>query len=126
MVVNGDVYSDYPLRALVERARRLPSGTLAHLVMVENPDHNPRGDFALVTGRVLNAEQGRSTFSGLSVHTPAFFQGCQAGHFPLLPLWRAAADRGELSGELYGGRWSDVGTPERLADLERVLLTSAA
>ena len=123
VVVNGDVYSDYPLAQLVARARSLPAGTLAHLVLVANPDHNPRGDFALVDGRVLNSETGRSTFSGLSVHRREFFAGCSPGHFPLLPLWRAAADRRELAGELYAGRWSDVGTPERLAQLEAALRT---
>lgn len=123
VVVNGDVFSDFPLARLVQHAHALPAGTLAHLVLVPNPDHNPLGDFALVDGRVLNSatQAGRSTFSGLSVHRPEFFAGCSPGHFPLLPLWRAAADRRELSGELYAGRWSDVGTPERLAQLESTL-----
>ncbi len=125
VVVNGDVYSDYPLARLVERARALPQDINAHLIMVPNPPHNPRGDFALVEGCVLNStngdERGRSTFSGLSVHRPDFFAGCTPGHFPLLPLWRAAADRRELTGELWDGKWSDVGTPERLAELEHSL-----
>jgi MurNAc alpha-1-phosphate uridylyltransferase len=121
VVVNGDVWSDFPLDRLVARAQALPAGTLAHLVMVANPAHNPDGDFALVEGRVVNTESGRSTFSGLSVHCPEFFAGCAPGHFPLLPLWRAKADRGELAGELWQGKWSDVGTPERLAALEQAL-----
>ena len=121
MVLNGDVYSDFPLARLAQRARGLQAGTLAHLVLVPNPEHNPRGDFALGGGRLDNHEQGRFTFSGLSVHTAEFFHGCSAGHFPLLPLWRRSAGLGHLSGELYEGRWSDVGTPQRLADLERVL-----
>ena len=121
MVLNGDVWTDYPLAQLVRRARQLDAGLLAHLVLVPNPAHNPRGDFALTGGRLGNAEQERHTFSGLSVHRPEFFAGCQPGHFPLLPLWRAAADRRVLGGELYDGGWSDVGTPQRLADLERRL-----
>ena len=121
VVVNGDVWSDYPLAALVARARALPADVLAHLVLVPNPAHNPQGDFALDDGRIANREGGRHTFSGLSVHRPEFFAGCQPGHFPLLPLWRAAADAGRMTGEIHRGAWSDVGTPERLAELERLL-----
>lgn len=121
VVVNGDVYADYPWPRLVERARNLQAGDLAHLVLVPNPAHNPRGDFVLDDGRIGNREEGRYTFSGLSVHRPEFFEGCTGGHFPLLPLWRRAADLKHLSGEVYDGRWSDVGTPGRLADLEQAL-----
>ena len=121
LVVNGDVYADFPLARLAQRARSLPAGTLAHLVLVPNPEHNPRGDFALENGRLDNHEQGRHTFSGLSVHHPEFFHGCTPGHFPLLPLWRRSAGLGHLSGEVYEGIWSDVGTPERLAALEQRL-----
>jgi N-acetyl-alpha-D-muramate 1-phosphate uridylyltransferase len=124
LVVNGDVYSDFPLATLAQRARELPADVHAHLVLVPNPPHNPRGDFALVDGRVGNAEAGRHTFSGLSVHRPEFFAGCSPGHFPLLPLWRAAAAAGRMTGEVHAGAWSDVGTPERLADLERALAPS--
>jgi MurNAc alpha-1-phosphate uridylyltransferase len=121
IVVNGDVYADYPWRQLVDRARTLPRDDLAHLVLVPNPAHNPNGDFVLEHGRIGNADRPRHTFSGLSVHRPEFFKGCSPGHFPLLPLWRRAAERNHLGGELYDGRWSDVGTPQRLADLERAL-----
>jgi MurNAc alpha-1-phosphate uridylyltransferase len=121
VVVNGDVYADYPWQRLVERAHTLPPADLAHLVLVPNPAHNPQGDFVLAQGRVGNADAPRLTFSGLSVHRPEFFEGCAPGHFPLLPLWRRAAAAGRLSGELYPGRWSDVGTPERLGELERAL-----
>ena len=121
LVVNGDVYTDFPLEALARRARALEPDVHAHLVLVPNPGHNPRGDFALDQGRVGNRESGRHTFSGLSVHRPEFFAGCQPGHFPLLPLWRAAADAGRMTGEVYAGAWSDVGTPQRLAELEQLL-----
>lgn len=121
VVCNADVYSDFPVARLVEKARTLPPWARAHLVVVRNPPYYPAGDFALVDGRISNATEGRYTFTGLSVHTPEFFAGCTPGHFPMLPLWRAAADRGEVAGEVHEGQWSDVGTPERLAELERSL-----
>lgn len=121
IVVNGDVYADFPWPRLLEAARKLPATDLAHLVMVPNPAHNPKGDFALENGRISNAETGRLTFSGLSVHRPEFFAGCSGGHFPLLPLWRDYAAHGRLGGEIFTGLWSDVGTGERLAQLERCL-----
>lgn len=125
LVVNGDVYSDFPLGGLVRRARSLDPGVDAHLVLVPNPAHNPRGDFALESGRITNRETQRHTFSGLSVHRPEFFAGCSPGHFPLLPLWRKEAEVGRLTGEVHGGAWSDVGTPQRLAELEGMLKQSA-
>jgi len=121
VVVNGDVWTDYPLERLVQRAATLEPQVHAHLVLVRNPSHNPAGDFVLDGGRIDNGTAGRHTFSGLSVHRPQLFAGCKPGHFPLLPLWRAAADAGRVSGELYEGLWSDVGTPERLEQLERAL-----
>ena len=125
VVVNGDVWTDYPLGRLVQRAATLADDALAHLVLVRNPPHNPKGDFVLENGRVGNAEAGRHTFSGLSVHRPELFEGCSPGHFPLLPLWRRAAERGALGGEVYDGAWSDVGTPERLDQLEQRLRAGA-
>lgn len=121
IVVNGDVFVDYPWPRLLERARALPARDLAHLVLVPNPAHNPAGDFALKDGRISNAESPRLTFSGLSIHRPKFFAGCSPGHFPLLPLWRGAAQKGSLTGEIHSGLWSDVGTRERLADLQQRL-----
>lgn len=126
IVVNGDVYADYPWPALVARARQLPAGDLAHLVLVPNPAHNPGGDFVLEQGRLGNGPAPRLTFSGISVHRPEFFEGCAPGHFPLLPLWRRYAGEGRLGGERYAGRWSDVGTPQRLAELEQALGAAAS
>jgi MurNAc alpha-1-phosphate uridylyltransferase len=121
IVLNGDIYVDYPWPKLVQQVHRLPPEALAHLVLVPNPEHNPRGDFALEVDRISNAEAERYTFSGISVHRPEFFEGCTAGHFPLLPLWRKAAEQRRMTGEVYRGLWSDVGTRERLAKLERRL-----
>lgn len=126
VLINADVYSDYPLAALVERARELPADVLAHLVLVPNPAHHPMGDFGLSGDRVNNLHGRRHTFSGLSVQRPELLKDCQPGRFPMLPHWRAAADAGRLAGELYRGLWSDVGTPQRLADLERGLTSPAA
>lgn len=121
LLLNGDVFCDYALPALVRRAATLPANDLAHLVLVPNPAHNPRGDFGLAGGRVIPACAENWTFSGLSVLRPALFEGCRDGAFPLAPLLRDAAIRGQVSGEVHAGLWSDVGTPERLAALETQL-----
>lgn len=117
LLINGDIFSDYPCAALLQRAEHLPLVDLAHLVLVPNPLHNPRGDFALEAGRVIEPASPQFTFSGLSVLHPALFEGCQPGAFGLAPLLRAAAKEGRVSAEVFHGLWSDVGTPERLAAL---------
>lgn len=117
MVVNGDVYTDYPFARLLARAPQLAvDGVLAHLVLVANPEHNPKGDFALdADGRVRDAPG--LTFSGIGVYHPALFADTPA-HAPakLAPLLRAAMARGQVSGECWDGQWLDVGTPARLDD----------
>lgn len=116
VVVNGDVWSDYPFRRLPET---IPGQ--AHLVLVDNPEHHPDGDFHLEAGRVELEGSPRYTFSGISVLAPALFQGCVPGPFPLAPLLRRAMAQGLVSGEYYPGQWWDVGTPERLQALDRQL-----
>jgi len=111
-LVNADVYCEYPFAP-----RPLAAGSMAHLVLVPNPPQHPDGDFALVAGRVTNSTVSRLTYSGLAIIAPRLLAGCQPGRFPLAPLLRAAADRGEVTGELFNGAWSDVGTPQRLAQL---------
>ncbi len=111
-LVNGDVFCEYPFAP-----RPLAGGALAHLVLVPNPPQHAGGDFALVAGRVTNATVGRLTYSGLAIIDPRLLAGCKPGRFPLAPLLRVAADRGEVTGELFAGLWSDVGTPGRLAQL---------
>ncbi|SFF38878.1 Nucleotidyl transferase [Fontimonas thermophila] len=113
IVINGDVYCDYPLRQLVERAQNLPPNDLAHLLLVPNPAHHPNGDFALDGARVRDAGMPRHTFSGISVLRPDLFEGCRDGAFPLAPLLRKAIRADRVGGELYTGLWSDVGTIER-------------
>ena len=116
-VVNGDLYTDYPL----ERLPREPAG-LAHLVLVDNPAHHPGGDFHLRDARVAADGDGpRLTFAGLGCYRPDLFSGCRPGVFPLAPLLRAAMAQGQVTGEHYPGRWCDVGTPGRLERLDRAL-----
>lgn len=114
LVVNGDIWTDYPFSRL---SRRL--NALAHLVLVDNPPQHPQGDFCLARGRVETEGKPRLTFSGIGVYSPALFEGCPSGRFPLAPLLRAAMADGGVTGEHYRGLWSDVGTPERLAALQR-------
>jgi len=112
LAVNADVYTDMPLPAPA-----LADGDLGHLVLVPTPAHKPHGDFGLDGGRVRNGPDAPLTFSGIAVYRPAMFAGCQPGRFPLAPLLRDAANADRLSGEHYAGLWTDVGTPDRLSEL---------
>jgi len=86
-------------------------------VLVPTPADKPSGDFELVEGRIGNGEDPDLTFSGVAVYRPEFFAGCVAGRFSVVPMLRAAADAGQLCGSLYAGFWRDVGTPDRLKEL---------
>ena len=123
LVVNGDIFTDYPFAAL-----RRPLAGLAHLVLVDNPAHHRAGDFCLEQERVHDARADQPcldrpclTYSGIAVLSPRLFDGCQPGAFKLAPLLRRAMAAGQASGERYAGRWVDVGTHERLAEVERLL-----
>lgn len=113
LVINGDVWCDYPCLP-----RALASDTLAHLVLVPNPLHHPNGDFALNGSQVLSEGTPRYTFSGIGYYHPALFSGLEYGKRPLAPLLRSAMQHGQVSGELFHGDWRDIGTPERLAELD--------
>jgi MurNAc alpha-1-phosphate uridylyltransferase len=116
-VVNADIWTDFPFA----RLPRDLSDRLGHLVLVPNPEHNPKGDFSLIETRVANDGLNRWTFSGISVLSPRLFDGCRPGTYPLAPLLRSAADKGEISGELYEGAWMDIGTPASLEALRQRL-----
>lgn len=116
IVVNGDVWTDYPFHRLPAR----PAG-LAHLVLVDNPEANPEGDFVLEGTHVRDGHGPRLTFSGIGVYHPALFDETPAGAFPLAPLLRRAMVAMAVTGEHYSGRWVDVGTPERLQALDAEL-----
>ena len=111
-LVNGDVFCAYRFTR-----RGLAPDVLAHLVMVPNPTHHPAGDFALTAGWITEVPGDRLTFSGISIIHPQLLAHCAPGRFPLAPLLRQAAARRAVTGELFTGEWSDVGTAERLAAL---------
>jgi len=113
VVINGDIWTDYPFDRLPLRL-----DGLAHLVLVSNPPQHPQGDFFLQDGKISAEGVPRLTFSGIGVYARALFAECRPGKFPLAPLLRAAIAQGSVSGEHYTGRWRDVGTPERLKELD--------
>jgi MurNAc alpha-1-phosphate uridylyltransferase len=119
LVLNADIYSDYDVAAL----RVLQLGDkLAHLVLVDNPPQHPHGDFALELGLVRESGKPMLTFSGMGVYAPRLFGGIPAGaKVPLAPLLRKAMAADRVSGEHYRGRWHDIGTVERLHDLDAQL-----
>lgn len=121
IAVNADVYSDYDFSGLKSAAERLTAtGPLAHLVLVDNPPQHPRGDFGLIAGQVQAEAATRHTFSGMGAYHPALFAGVKRGdRARLADLLITAMQSGRVTGELYRGQWHDVGTPERLAALDR-------
>ncbi|MDR2882016.1 MAG: nucleotidyltransferase family protein [Azoarcus sp.] len=123
LVVNGDIFCEADFAPLTRIAARLsPTGDLAHLLLIDNPDHNPQGDFALIDGRVNADEEPRLTFSGIAAYHPALFDSLEAGKpARLAPVLRIAMGMNRVSGEHFRGRWVDVGTPERLAQLDASL-----
>ena len=124
LVVNGDVYCDMDFGRFANFP--LASGH-AHLVMVDNPPHHTGGDFSLDGDRIVVAHGGQTvTYAGVGVFSPAFFAGVTAGTvMKLRPLLNAAIAAGTLSGERFAGRWVDVGTPQRLAELDSELATTS-
>ena len=123
IVINGDVFCDADLAQLRHSASLLDAaGDLAHLLLVANPAHHPEGDFALDGSRVSAQGPTRLTFSGIGAYHPQLFSALSAGEpAKLAPLLRTAMDEGRVSGKLHAGCWVDVGTPERLAELDATL-----
>jgi MurNAc alpha-1-phosphate uridylyltransferase len=123
LVINGDIFCDWDFG----RARgALAAGDLAHLVLVPNPAHHAKGDFTLAEGKVgagdTAPELPKLTFTGIGIYRPALFGGIPRGQSArLAPLLIEAMAAGRVSGEIHGGRWVDVGTPERLKALDAEL-----
>ncbi len=117
LVVNGDVFTDIDFAAT-----HLPVGKLAHLVMVDNPEQHAEGDFALQDGLVTQAATNRLTFSGIGIYHPDLFQTLRRGEpAKLAPLLVSAMQHGQVSGQHHTGIWHDIGTPERLQQLDHWL-----
>jgi len=116
VVVNGDIWTDFPFHTLPSQPQRL-----AHIVLVPNPPHNPGGDFSLTAMQAGVSGNPLYTFSGIAVYRPELFAGCKRGPFSLAPLLRMAAADQQVTGELYKGKWLDIGTPERLESLRNNL-----
>ncbi|MBQ4849141.1 N-acetylmuramate alpha-1-phosphate uridylyltransferase MurU [Pseudoalteromonas sp. MMG012] len=113
IVVNGDVFTDYDVAALTQL--QLYAGE-AHIVLVENPEHNLDGDFCLAN-QIVNTQ--KYTFSGIGLYTRDFFSSLSVGVLPLGPLLRRSIETGRVSMELYLGLWSDIGTPQRLMEINK-------
>lgn len=114
LVVNADLWCDYDLGRLNGLE---PEGD-AHLVLVDNPAHHPSGDFALDRDRVLAEGSPKLTYSGIGVFRPAMFASLQPGERPLRPVLNDAIEGNRVTGEHYDGSWMDIGSPERLAELD--------
>ncbi|MCP5161367.1 MAG: nucleotidyltransferase family protein [Hahellaceae bacterium] len=143
ILINGDVWTDFPLPRLVRRAaqwRSLPSAPSAHLVLVNNPEHHPEGDFSLIRDASQTDETGAQvadpgqlavpqgdappecyTFSGVSLLDPALFANLAEGPRKLAPILREAMTAKKVTGEHWQGQWYDIGTPARLQTLDRQL-----
>lgn len=119
LLVNGDIYCEADFRPFL--SHRLQSN-VAHLVLVPNPPQHAAGDFSLEDGAIGNDGTPRYTYAGVAVMSPQLVAPVKRGEkAPLAPLLRAAAGKRLVSGELFNGLWQDVGTPERLAQLETEL-----
>jgi len=118
VVVNSDVYSDYDFAGLKTRAETLTPQQPAHLVLVDNPAHHPEGDFSL-RDCVVGMAGARLTFSGIGAYHPALFAGIARGEkFRLAALLAQPIAAGGVTGEHFHGEWHDIGTPQRLAELD--------
>jgi MurNAc alpha-1-phosphate uridylyltransferase len=115
LVLNGDVWTDYTF----DSSFKLAKNSLAHLILIDNPEHNPDGDF------ILDENDIKYTFSGIGYYTKELFQNLEYGKQALAPLLFSAVDKKRLTTEYYAGQWYDIGTPERLNSLNNVLITDA-
>lgn len=123
LVVNGDVFCDYDFARLSHLACALPPERVAHLVLVDNPVQHPAGDFYLANNMLTEQGDAKLTFSGIGVYRPELFAGVVRGaKAKLAPLLHQAIEQGKVSGEHYRGRWVDVGTPQRLQELDEALV----
>ncbi len=114
LVVNADIKTDFQFDQL-----SLPSNSLAHLVLVNNPKHHLTGDFSIQTNSLLKDDNNskKYTYSGIGIYHPSVFNGCKHEKFRLAPLLRQQMKTSQISGQLYNGDWDDIGTIERLSEI---------
>lgn len=121
LAVNADIFSDFDYSGLVPKLREMESnrnGIMAYLVLVDNPEHHPDGDFSLSAGKVAVSGAPMLTFGGIGLYRPELFRGVAPGaKAKLAPLLREMMGKDRVAGEHYRGRWVDVGTPQRLREL---------
>ena len=118
LVVNGDIANNYDFLQLHNK-----QVDLAHLVLIPNPQHHPEGDFHLSTDGLIHVEgKPTLTFSGIGVYHPKLFNNIDSGKIKLAPILRTVMSQQRVSGEKFDGFWMDIGTPERLADLDNYYL----
>ena len=117
IVINGDIWCDYDLTKLMNRNLEYE----AHLVLVNNPEHNTEGDFALEDDMIKNTGDEKLTYSGIGLYTQDFFAETKPGKKALAPILRKKSELNKVSGEIYNGQWVDIGTIERLAQLRSYL-----
>jgi MurNAc alpha-1-phosphate uridylyltransferase len=117
IVINGDIWCDYDLTRLMNRNLEYE----AHLVLVNNPEHNTEGDFSLEDGMIKNTGDEKLTYSGIGLYTQDFFAETKPGKKALAPMLRKKSELNKVSGEIYNGQWVDIGTIERLAQLRSYL-----
>lgn len=112
IVLSSDVITEYPLQHLLQQTEKL-----AHLVLVDNPDFCPLGDFSLQGHQVFNEGEKKLTYSNVGIFRPELFAGCQPGKFRLADLLRKAIAQQQVTGEYYRGVWHNIGTSQQLAEL---------
>ncbi len=127
VVINGDIFTDFDMRRARDAALQLQDRPIkAWCVLVDNPVHHPDGDFSLVNGRLVDGGSAPLTFSGIGAYQATLFNSIEPGQAArLAPLIRQAIREGTAMGEHFRGRWVDVGTPARLAELDAQLRSSA-
>jgi N-acetyl-alpha-D-muramate 1-phosphate uridylyltransferase len=118
VVVSGDIWSDFDYASLRSRPG---AQDVAHFVLAPNPEFHRRGDFGLQGERLVDSGSERYTYANIGVIRPELFAGCSDGRFPLAPLMFEWIRRGRVSGELFLGRWRNIGTPAQLDELDREL-----
>lgn len=128
LVVNGDIWTDYPLIQIAEAAKlRLSSSIWAHLVLVPNPEHHPTGDFhllednPLVFDKEVYPDLPCNTYSGIGLFHPKIFYFLDDEPQPLGPVLKNLIREQHVSAEIYDGDWFDIGTPQRLDEINAYL-----